>query len=200
MPCHAVCRKKMLILASESPRRRELLKRIAPAFTIIPAQVRELEEGEDLAQLPEKNALLKAQAVAEKMPQAFVIGADTAVFADGEMLGKPRSLEEGAAMLARLSGREHQVISGTALICRSREVCCHWSTVSRVRFKVLSSGEIANYMRHVNVLDKAGAYGIQEFPELLGASWEGELENIIGLPMVTLTGLLEQYGLTRNES
>lgn len=185
----------MLILASESPRRRELLRQLAADFTVVPACVDELETGEELTRLPEKNAFIKASAVAERFPEAFVLGADTAVFAGGKMLGKPGSLQEARRMLSLLSGSVHQVISGTALVCRSREICHCWSSVSQVRFKELSPEEISLYMEKVDVLDKAGAYGIQEYPELLGAACEGEIENVIGLPLVKLGGLLEKYGL-----
>lgn len=98
-------------------------------------------------------------------------------------------------MLSLLSNSVHQVISGMALLCRSREICHCWSSVSQVRFKELSPGDISLYMEKVDVLDKAGAYGIQESPELLGAVCDGEIENVIGLPLVKLGGLLERYGL-----
>ena len=187
--------KKMLILASESPRRRELLSRLGVEFTVEPACVDELEEGNDLSLLPEKNALLKANAVAERFPEHFVLGADTGVFCCGRMLGKPGDDEKAKEMLAMLSGRTHQVISGTALVCRRRNISLAWSSVSQVTFKKLSCDEIARYISAVHVLDKAGAYAIQEHPELLGAVIEGELENIIGLPLAKLSGVLSGYGL-----
>ena len=182
----------MLILASESPRRRELLKRIVPEFTVLSPQIEELEDGAELEKVPQENALLKAAAVAELYPEAFVLGADTAVFAGGKMLGKPASEAEASAMLRSLSGRTHKVISGVALICRKKNWSSLWSEVSEVTFKELSSREIAGYMAVVNVLDKAGAYAIQEHPELLGATWKGELENIIGLPLVKLQKILQE--------
>ena len=188
---------KMLILASESPRRRELLGRIASSFKVIAPRVEELEEGETLEALPEKNALLKAGFVADLEKESFVIGADTAVFAEGRMLGKPGDAEEAFRMLSMLSGGEHKVISGTALICRARGIALSWSTVSKVFFKELTPAEIRFYMSQVNVFDKAGAYGIQEHPELLGARWEGELENIIGLPLAELEKQLREYGLAK---
>lgn len=188
-------RKKMLILASESPRRKVLLEKITPAFTVIPPCVEELESGEELFELPEKNALLKAENVAERFPDAFVIGADTAVFAENRMLGKPASAAVAAEMLALLGGRSHRVISGVAVVSAAKGVRRSWSTVSEVTFKELSTGTIREYMEKVNVLDKAGAYAIQEYPELLGAAWSGETENIIGLPLERLTGVLKEYGL-----
>ena len=186
---------KMLILASESPRRRTLLKEVVADFRVVAPCVEELEGGADLEALPEKNALLKAGAVADLEKDVFVLGADTAVFAAGEMLGKPANEEEAFRMLSMLSGREHKVISGVALLCRNRNVCCSWSVVSKVYFKELSPEEIRRYMERVNVLDKAGAYAIQEHPELLGARWEGELENIIGLPLAELARVLRANGL-----
>ena len=185
----------MLILASESPRRKVLLEKITGRFSVVPAGVDELESGNEPEKLPQMNALLKAQAVSERFPEAFVLGADTAVFAGTGMLGKPESPEEAAEMLELLGGRSHKVISGTALVCRSQGVCRAWSTVSKVTFKPLTRDEIAEYMKKVNVLDKAGAYAIQEYPELLGAVWEGELENIIGLPLLRLTEILREYDL-----
>ena len=185
----------MLILASESPRRRELLSRLGVEFTVEPACVGELEDGEDLNLLPEKNALLKANAVAERFPESFVLGADTGVFCCGRMLGKPGDVEKAKEMLTMLSGCTHQVISGTALVCRSRNICRSWSVVSQVTFRNLTGDEIARYINTVNVLDKAGAYAIQEHPELLGAVTAGELENIIGLPLVKLSEVLAGYGL-----
>ena len=184
----------MLILASESPRRRELLKRIVQEFSTVSPGVDELEEGEELEKLPEENALLKADAAAKNCPGAFVIGADTAVFANGKMMGKPGSEAEAAGMLTSLSGAAHKVISGVALVCREKNLRCSWSVVSEVRFKKLSAQEISLYMERVNVMDKAGAYAIQEFPGLLGATWKGELENIIGLPLIKLREVLEKEG------
>lgn len=190
----------MIILASESPRRKELLKRILSGFITVSPCVKELESGENLTELPEKNAILKARAVAERFPEAWVIGSDTAVFADGRMLGKPGSEEEAAAMLSFLSGRAHEVISGAAVICLQKKVCRSWKSVSKVFFKTLDPGEIALYMKKVHVLDKAGAYAIQEHAELLGARWEGELENIIGLPLAELTQVLTDLKIIESSS
>lgn len=185
----------MLILASESPRRRELLKRLKVPFRCVPAAVKELSEGGKPEALPRRNALLKAACVAEKFPQAWVLGADTAVFAGARLLGKPASEEEAAEMLTLLQGREHKVVTGVALLCRDRRFRKSWSVVSEVSFAPLSRAQIAAYMAQVPVLDKAGAYAIQEHPELLGAAWTGELENIIGLPLVKLTRVLKECGV-----
>lgn len=185
----------MLILASESPRRRELLKQLGADFEIIPAAVEEFSDGDEPEKLPEKNALLKARHVAERFPEAFVLGADTGVFDTRKMLGKPRSREEALAMLLSLSGRSHQVISGVALLSLSRGICRSWSVRSQVTFRGFTPADAELYMEKVNVMDKAGAYAIQDHAGILGAVWEGELENIIGLPLTALTKILREYDL-----
>lgn len=184
----------VLILASESPRRRELLARLQIPFECVPANVTELSEGRDPASLPRRNALLKAGSVAARFPGDWVIGADTGVLAAGKLLGKPGSEAEAAAMLAMLQGSTHEVITGVAVICRERKFRKSWSVRTQVAFAPLTEEKIAEYMRQVFVLDKAGAYAIQEHPELLGARWRGELENIIGLPLVKLSAVLKTCG------
>ena len=184
----------MVILASESPRRKELLSRLKVPFECVPAEVTELSEGPDPASLPRRNALLKAGCVAPRFPGAWVIGADTGILAAGKLLGKPGSEAEAAAMLAMLQGTSHEVITGVAVICRERQFRKSWSVRTQVTFAPLTRGQIADYMRQVFVLDKAGAYAIQEQPELLGARWRGELENIIGLPLVKLSAVLKACG------
>ena len=136
--------KKTLILASESPRRRELLRNLGAEFSCISAGVEEYSEDSVPERLPEKNALLKAEAVAEKFPDSFVLGADTGVFYGGRMFGKPADTAQAEKMLSILSGKTHQVITGVALICRSRKILHCWSTVSDVAFGVLSAEDIRN--------------------------------------------------------
>ena len=189
---------KNLILASESPRRRKLLADLGVSFEVKPARVEELKESADPGKLPEQNALLKAEAVAEEFPECFVLGADTGVFDGSTMLGKPVSPEDALKMLLSLSGKTHKVISGVALICRSGNIRLSWSVESRVTFAPFSAVEAAAYIRQVNVMDKAGAYAIQEHGEMLGARWEGELENIIGLPLLKLDEVLKKYSLKSN--
>ena len=186
---------KNLILASESPRRRKLLADLGVAFQVKPAQVEELKEDCEPETLPEKNALLKAAYVAEQFPDSFVLGADTGVFDGRNMLGKPASAADALKMLLSLSGRSHQVISGVALICRAENISLSWSVSSCVTFAPFSAAAAAAYIEKVNVMDKAGAYAIQEHSGMLGARWEGELENIIGLPLVKLKEMLKKYSL-----
>ena len=186
---------KNLILASESPRRKKLLSDLGVAFQVKPARVEELKEGSEPEKLPEKNALLKAAAVADEFPECFVLGADTGVFDGRQMLGKPASPADALKMLLSLSGKSHQVISGVALVCRSENISLSWSVSSCVTFAPFSAVEAAAYMEKVDVMDKAGAYAIQEHGEMLGARWDGELENIIGLPLVKLIDVLKKYSL-----
>ena len=185
----------MLVLASESPRRKELLARLKVPFECVPADVTELSEGRDPAALPRRNALLKANRVAARFPGAWVIGADTGILAAGRLLGKPGSEAEAAAMLAMLQGTFHEVITGVAVICRERRFRKSWSVKTDVTFAPLTKEQIGDYMRQVFVLDKAGAYAIQEHPELLGVRWRGELENVIGLPLAKLSAVLSACGV-----
>ena len=185
----------MVVLASESPRRKELLTRLGIPFKCVPAGVTELSEGRDPASLPRRNALLKASCVATRFPGDWIIGADTGVLAAGKLLGKPGSEAEAADMLTMLQGTSHEVITGVAVICRERQFRKSWSVRTRVTFAPLTKEQIEDYMKQVPVLDKAGAYAIQEHPELLGARWRGELENIIGLPLVKLASVLTACGV-----
>lgn len=184
-----------MILASRSPRRKELLASCGVEFSIYDANVDELtaDSGVALEELPAYNAVLKARCVAMKFPSEMVLGADTMVICDGAALGKPDSPEESFRMLKRLSGKTHQVITGVALLCAENNVVEVWSEVSQVKFKTLSDEDIIKYTTLVNTLDKAGAYAIQEHGELIVEKFDGELENIIGLPLVRLKTLLEKY-------
>lgn len=176
-----------LILASKSPRRCELLRRCGFAFTVQCAAAKELTDFPDLARLPQENARRKAEAVATQFPEALVLGADTMILCNNRAVGKPENLEEAAGFLQMFSGRTHQVITGMALICHERTIADVWSESSDVTFKTLSPEVISAYLRQVPVLDKAGAYAIQEHGDMLVADFSGEIENIIGLPLQQLT-------------
>jgi len=173
-----------IILASQSPRRRELLAKIAPVFTVEVSDTEELKAAESPAELVRQNALAKAIAVAKNHPEAVVIGADTVVALGNSMMGKPRDLEEAFAMLRKLAGRTHSVFTGVAVLGKGREVS--YCEESRVTFKALNDSEIRAYLQLVNVLDKAGAYALQEHGEMLAESVTGEPENVIGLPLKRL--------------
>ncbi len=172
-----------IVLASSSPRRRELLERAGAVFEVV---VSPAEEIHDAAMKPEllceHNAALKAEAVAAVRPDAAVIGSDTLVFIDGEPLGKPADLEEARGMLRKLAGRTHRVCTGVCVIFPggTRRVF-HGTT--EVTFRPLTDEDIAAYFALVNPLDKAGAYGIQEHGERIVEKIDGSFDNVMGLPV-----------------
>jgi len=176
----------MLILASQSPRRRELLAREGLEFTVI---VRDTDEVHDASLLPEelcaRNAATKAETVAADYPHATVIGADTLVFIDNTPLGKPADEADAIAMLSRLQGRTHCVCTAVAVIMPDGERR-DFAEKSYVTFRPLTREQILHYMSLVHVYDKAGAYAIQEHGDLIIESFQGDLDNVIGLPVASL--------------
>jgi len=187
-----------LILASASPRRRELLAQIGLPFTVVPAEVTEHEAPDaDPREMVRHNAALKADWVAARHPAATVIGADTTVFIDRTVLNKPRDEGEARAMLRMLSGRTHTVFTGLA-VRRGRDgIKLDQGVASEVTFKVLDEATISLYLSRVHTLDKAGGYAIQEQGDLIVAGYTGSLTNIVGLPVEEMKQLLTQAGLGR---
>ena len=186
----------MLFLASESPRRRELLRAAGMEFSVcVPAGVEELRVSPSPRDLPMVNAERKAAAAAALHPDAWVLGADTVIVHENRVIGKPRDLDDAAAILRRLSGTEHEVITGMALLRCDRGFRDVWSETTRVRFRMLDDAVIARYLQLVPVLDKAGAYAVQEHGEMLIDAVDGELENVIGLPLATLRKKLAALAL-----
>jgi septum formation protein len=185
-----------LILASASPRRRELLAGLGVSFGVIPAAVEEHEASDaDPRALVQHNAALKADWVAARHPDAFVLGADTTVFLDGVVLNKPADLEDARRMLRHLAGRTHVVCTGLALRRLDSGLRDDQIVESRVTFRPLDEATIDRYLAAAHVLDKAGAYGIQEQGELIVAGWEGSFTNIVGLPVEATRELLTRHGL-----
>ena len=184
-----------LILASSSPRRRELLERAGIPFEVV---ISPAEEIHDAALSPgvlcEWNARLKAEAVAVVHPEATTIGADTLVFIDGLPLGKPRDLPEARSMLRRLSGRTHQVCTGVCIVLPGGKTR-QFHDVTEVTFLLLDDAKIDAYFLRVNPMDKAGAYGIQESGEMIVAETRGSLENVIGLPVERVIRILKDEGV-----
>lgn len=180
----------MLILASQSPRRRDLLLREGVPFCVI---TRDTPEVNDAALPPEalcaRNAAAKAEAVAAELPGHTVVGADTLVFLDGEPLGKPADTADAHRMLTRLQGRTHCVCTAVAVIMpdSSRR---DFSVTSYVTFRPMSPADIDHYLEAVYVLDKAGAYAMQEKSELIVDRVEGDIDNVIGLPVRQLLAVL----------
>ena len=185
-----------LILASASPRRRELLGQLGVPFEIVVADVTEHEEAStDPRVMVAHNAALKAEWVSARHPNAAVLGADTTVFIEGVALNKPCDGAEARAMLRRLSGRTHTVFTGLALRRASDGLRIDEGVASDVTFKAFDETVIEDYLARVHTLDKAGGYAIQEHSELLGAEYRGSLTNIIGLPVETTKQILTRCGL-----
>ena len=173
-----------LILASASPRRRELLAQLGIPFEVVVADVTEHEDpATDPRVMVAHNAALKADWVAARHPEAVVLGADTTVFLDGCALNKPRDLGEARAMLRRLSGREHTVFTGVALRRVSTGLRIDEGVSSQVVFKAFGDEVIERYVGLVQTLDKAGAYSVQDHMDLIVAEYRGSFTNIMGLPM-----------------
>jgi len=185
-----------LILASASPRRKQLLGELGLTFDVIVAQVTEHEDPDtDPKHMVTHNAALKADWVATRHPDAWVLGADTTVFIDNTAINKPADLAEARAMLKRLAGRTHVVFTGVAVRHVGRGVRIDEGVTSEVTFKAFDDAVIDEYFRVVNPLDKAGAYGIQEGRELIIDGWRGSFSNIMGLPMEATKQILSGCGL-----
>jgi len=175
-----------VILASASPRRRELLSAIGLNFEVVTSPAEEIHDASiPLDELCERNAELKALAVACDHPDAAVIGADTLVYIDGEPLGKPKDLDEARAMLRKLSGRAHTVCTGVCVVLPGGEVK-RFHELTAVRFLKLDDATIEAYFQKTNPLDKAGAYGIQDSGEMIVEGIDGAFDNVMGLPVARL--------------
>lgn len=176
----------MLILASQSPRRRDLLLRERVAFCVICRETREQNSAElPPEQLCARNASAKAEAVAADYPNHVIVAADTLVFLDGRPLGKPSDPADAHRMLSLLQGRTHSVCTAVALIMPSGERR-DFAVTSRVTFRAMSDADIDRYLAEVPVLDKAGAYAMQEKSELIVARVDGDVDNVVGLPVTRL--------------
>jgi septum formation protein len=185
-----------LILASASPRRRDLLAEHGFDFETVTASIEERMPAHlTVREAVLLNARLKGASVAAMRPRAWVIAADTLVAIEGRPLGKPASENEAREMLGTLAGRTHQVFSGVWLEHRASGAVAAFIEVSHVSFRDLSPAEIDDYMRRVHVLDKAGAYAAQEDPIGLIEGIEGSRTNVIGLPMERLLPMLAARGV-----
>lgn len=185
-----------IILASQSPRRRELLERMGiTKFEIIPAQGDERTDGFlSPSRLVEELSRQKAGEVAGRVhPDDLVIAADTVVSIDGRVLGKPRSGQEAREMLSMLSGREHHVYTGITVRQGGMSITEHEDTA--VRFRTLSRAEIAAYAATGEPMDKAGSYGIQGLGCVLVEGIQGDYYNVVGLPVCRLARILARFGV-----
>lgn len=184
------------ILASASPRRRELLAQLALPFTVIPANIDErVLPNEVPRSYPMRVAYAKAQHVARQCPTAVVLGADSVVVLEQQILGKPQDVEDARHMLTRLSGRVHTVITGLAVLHQARQFVGLDAVQTMVRFHPLSSSAIADYIATGEPMDKAGAYAIQGAAAAFVESWEGCYTNVVGLPLRRTATLLQAAGI-----
>jgi septum formation protein len=176
-----------LILASASPRRAELLRRLKLKFQAVPSNAMEIfDEQLSPRELCQINAHRKARSVAKKIPDALVLGADTLVFLGRETFGKPRDLGEANQMLAKLQGRTHQVVTGVCLMHLRAHRERIFAVSTDVTFRPLTAGQISDYLSKMNPLDKAGAYAIQEHGDKIIAEISGSYSNVVGLPLEKL--------------
>jgi septum formation protein len=188
--------KRKIMLASRSPRRKRLLEQIGLKF-----EIRESEYEEDMGAKSDPAALVKflagkkAADVARHYTNAIVIGADTVVVLDNEILGKPKDKKEAKAMLRRLSGREHKVLTGLTIIDTANKTIFKYLGKARVKFRNLSEREIDDYIATGEPLDKAGAYGIQEKGIILIAEIRGDYGTVVGLPLAAVYSELIRLGI-----
>jgi septum formation protein len=183
-----------IVLASASPRRAELLRQMGVEFKVVQSEVAEIHHEQLTAfEVSQINAYRKARSVAKKLPDMLVLGADTLVYLDTRFFGKPATLEEAYQMLEELQGRTHQVVTAMCLL-HLRE---HRQRISAERtavtFRALDATKIRRYLNHVNPLDKAGGYGIQEDGDSIIENISGSYTNVVGLPVERLTAELQAW-------
>jgi len=185
-----------IILASNSPRRRDLLRQIGLDFSTDPADVDErVLPGEKPDVYAIRVALDKARVAARRTGNAIIIAADTVVVMDDSILGKPNGPEDAKRMLTLLSGKMHRVLTGLVIMETASRKTISKTSVTKVWFRNLSGHEIEAYVASGEPLDKAGAYGIQEKGAILVSQVEGCFYNVVGLPIALLGELLHEFGV-----
>src|SRR5215471_2877106 len=202
----------MLILASRSPRRQELLRNAGISFMVEPAAIPEMPQaGEDGKAFVKRLAREKARVIAHAHPHDFVLGADTTVTLDGKILNKPADATDAAAMLRMLSGRTHQVMTGVCVIAppgrnrkptgnRDQRTEVVRAELTSVTFERLGNEDITFYVKTGEWRDKAGAYGIQGIASRWILRIEGDYFNVVGLPVALLHRMLREYGFYGEEN
>src|SRR5437867_7976208 len=184
----------LIILASGSPRRTELLRQLGLDFKVVPCDVKEVDHEELSAhELAQINAYRKARSVAKKYPDALVLGADTVVCCETELFGKPISLEQAYLMLEHLQGLIHQVVTAVCLLHLRDRRQKLFSESTAVTFRRLDATKIRRYLNRVNPLDKAGGYAIQEEGQQLIEKIAGSYTNVVGLPLERLAAELQSW-------
>jgi septum formation protein len=189
---------KLLILASSSPRRQELLREIGIPFRVHAANINEDQiAGEAPMAYALRLAREKAEVVAAQYPQSYVLGADTIVVVDAEVLGKPKDHADAARMLRLLSGRGHEVTTAVSVVAPGTLAETRAST-TKVYFRELAEDEIQRYVAGGEPMDKAGAYAIQGGASRWTDRIEGEFSNVVGLPLSLVTDMLRANGLMKS--
>lgn len=184
-----------IILASNSPRRKELLTQVGVMFEIIPSKFEEKIAPLQPSKLVEHFAYMKGSDVAKSITgEALVIGSDTVVYLD-EVMGKPRHQEDAFNMLRKLSGKQHQVLSGLSIINTATGEVLTGHECTKVKMKELSDADITAYINTGEPMDKAGAYAIQGMGSLFVEGIEGDYFNVVGLPLFRLGKMLEHFGV-----
>lgn len=179
------------VLASGSPRRRELLNVLGLSFTVIPASIAEIPAaGEDPETFVVRIAREKGMEVASRVSQSVLLSADTVVTIDGEILGKPADEEDAVRMLRKLSGRRHSVYTAVCLIDQRRDQMLDGLDKTDVWFDHMTESQIRDYVQRENVMDKAGAYAIQGYAAVYIPRIEGNYFNVVGLPLPLVHKLL----------
>ncbi len=188
---------RKIVLASASPRRASLLESVGLKFEVVVSRTDETNHPEmSPTRLVVDNALGKARDVSARVaPESAVIGADTIVYLDAKVLGKPESMADARRMLNTLSGRTHQVFTGLAVVSRSDDKELTAVEVTDVTFRKLGEGDIDDYLRAVSPMDRAGAYTVDGVGSLLVERFEGCFYNVLGLPMVALDRLLGEFSV-----
>ena len=184
---------RKIILASKSPRRKQILSELGFEFEVNPSNYEEeLPQGEFIPQMIEELAYNKAKEVATRVDEnCIVLGADTMVIHNSEVLGKPVSREDAFRMLQNLSGDRHYVVTGVAVIDNKTQAVYKTHVITYVTFENWTTEMINYYIDTFNPMDKAGAYGIQELPQGYVKSVEGEFDNVVGLPSSVVKSLIE---------
>jgi len=182
---------KKFVLGSSSPRRAELLRKAGVNFeVVVPENINEEQISADPVSHVLELSRKKAENVAKKVRDSIILGADTIVVLDGEILGKPKDSDEAFKMLKKLSGMEHEVYTGISLVDKDKGRVLSGYQLTKVKFNQLKDKEIKDYIDTGESLDKAGAYGIQGMGNFLVEKIEGDLDNVIGLPLRKLEELL----------
>lgn len=183
-----------IILASRSPRRLELLKKIRPVFRVVPSGIDEDKfRDSDPLRFALRAAEAKAREVGGRHPESLIIAADTVVNLEDEIYGKPKDRAEARAILRRLSGRRHRVITAVALFRQEDERLLTGYEISRVTFRTLADQEIDRYLESSEYLDKAGSYAVQEVGDAFVEKLEGDYENVVGFPVARVEKLLADF-------